>query len=219
MTNLIIAAHPDDEILGCGGTIGRFHSQEDFYVLILTDGASGRYDEALSRRLREQALAANRIVGTREVRFEQLPNQGLDHIPLTDVITVIEHHLHQIRPTRLFIHAHTDLNKDHRIVFEAAVTAVRPLAGQVVRKVYSYFVASSSEWDRTDQPFAPNTVVDIVDSLELKCQAMSCYASESRAYPHPRSREALSVYAGYWGLSSGFRYAEPFRLIQQLDVF
>jgi LmbE family N-acetylglucosaminyl deacetylase len=219
MNNLIVAAHPDDEILGCGGVIGRFHSQEDFHVLILTDGAAGRYDEVMSRELRDQALAANRMVGTRSVHFENLPNQGLDHIALSEVIAVIERHLHRIRPTRLFIHSHSDLNKDHRIAFEAAVTAVRPLAGQVVRQVYTYFVASSSEWDRTDQPFVPNTFVDVAGSLDLKCRAMSCYTIECRPYPHPRSCEAVAAYAGYWGLTAGFRFAEPFRLIQQLDVF
>lgn len=214
--HLVVAAHPDDEILGCGGTIARYHGRDDFFVLILTGGAQGRYDRSMEEQLRGQALEANRLVGTKEVFFEDLPNQGLDAIPLTRVIHAIEVHIARLKPEVLWIHDDADLNKDHRIVYEAGVTAARPLAGQVVGRVYSYFVASSTEWGRQPRAFAPNTFVDIKDSLETKSRAMQCYTSECRAYPHPRSPQAVHTYAAYWGLGAGWEYAEPFRLVQRL---
>ena len=215
--NLIIAAHPDDEILGCGGTIAKYNKTQEYYVLILTGGAENRYDKSMESVLHSHALKANSKVGTKEVFFEQLPNQGLDNIPLTAVIQVIEKYIEIVRPVNLFIHSSQDLNKDHRIVYEAGITASRPFAGQIVRKLYSYFVASSTEWNRIENSFIPNTYIDIKDCIDKKIEAMKCYESECRPYPHPRSPEAISIYAEFWGISVGMEYIEPFQLIQDIS--
>ncbi len=217
MSNLIIAAHPDDEILGCGGTISKHNKKQDFYVLILTSGAEGRYSKDMEKQLHENAISANKIIGTKEVFIEALPNQALDSIPLTTVIQVIEKYINKLKPETIFIHSPGDLNKDHRIVYEACVTAARPMPKQIVKKVYTYFVASSTEWSRNEEHFMPNTFVDIKKTMEKKIAAMKCYTSECRPAPHPRSLEALPIYASFWGISSGLEYAEPFLLIQDIS--
>jgi LmbE family N-acetylglucosaminyl deacetylase len=215
-TSLVVAAHPDDEILGCGGTIARYSAEEDFFVLVLTNGTSGRYQDSMAPVLLDNTRSANACVGTREVFFENLPNQGLDRIALTTVIQVIEGYIERLRPGRLFTHSRQDLNADHRIVYEASVTAARPVPGQTVRKIYSYFVASSSEWNRPDRPFCADTVVDIKATLDKKIEAMQRYISECRPFPHPRSAEGLRAYAAYWGMGVGLEYGEPFHLIRQV---
>jgi LmbE family N-acetylglucosaminyl deacetylase len=216
--HLIVAAHPDDEILGCGGTVARYSRRGHIFdALILTGGAEGRYDRKMADRLRNQALEAGEYVGIREVFIEDLPNQGLDHIPLTQVVETIEAYLARLGPQVLWVHSDSDLNMDHRIAYEAAVTAARPMHGQRVQKVFAYFVASATEWGRTPVGFVPNTFVDIKATLADKIKAMQCYESECRPYPHPRSPGAIEAYAAYWGLSAGFEFAEPFRLVHSLD--
>jgi LmbE family N-acetylglucosaminyl deacetylase len=216
MISLIIAAHPDDEILGCGGTIAKYSSEQKFYVLFLTGGADGHYEKSFEKTLRDYAIKANQIIGTTEVFFESLPNQSLDAIPLTQVIQVIEKYIERIKPETLFIHAANDLNKDHRTIYEAGITAARPIQNLAVKKVYSYFVASSSEWNIEKGMFKPNIFVDIEGSLQKKSAAMGCYLSECRP-DHPRSPEAITTYAAFWGFCSGLKFAEPFRLIQNIS--
>lgn len=215
---LIIAAHPDDEILGCGGTIKKFATKFEFHVLILTGGAEGRYDKEMESLLRQNAQKANELVGTFKVYFENLPNQGLDAIPLTKVIQPIEERIALIKPEILFVHHSGDLNKDHRITYEATMTVSRPLPGQCVKKVYSYSVPSSTEWNFTEgeKVFVPNTFVEISSEIDSKIDAMKCYKSECRPYPHPRSPEAIKAYAHYFGLSVGLEYAEAFKLIRNI---
>jgi LmbE family N-acetylglucosaminyl deacetylase len=218
ITSLIIAAHPDDEILGCGGTIKKLSSEEDFYVLILTYGVENRYPKEMETRLKENARKANKLVGTKEVFFENLPNQGLDAIPILDVITTIEKYMSQIKPDRVFTHHGGDLNRDHRVVHEASMVATRPISGQCAKQVYSYHVASSTEWNQIKEEdiFIPNVFIDISDTISAKIGAMKCYSSECRPFPHPRSPEALEVYSQYWGITVGMKNVEIFRLIRDL---
>ena len=218
MKNLIIAAHPDDEVLGCGGIIKKYSIEEDFFVLILSDGAGTRYDEVMGSALKENAIKANNILGTKEVFFENLPNQRMDKMSVLEVIQLVENYIKKLKPNRVFTHHVGDLNKDHRIVAEATFTATRPIVGQTVKEVYSYNVPSSTEWNSVagERVFIPNIFVDIKDKLNFKLKAMECYESECREYPHPRSIKSLKAHANYWGLVSGFEYAEPFKLIRKL---
>ncbi len=219
MKNIIIAAHPDDEVLGCGGLIAKYSQEQDFYVVILTGGADTRYAKEMENILRQNAIDANKIVGTKELFFEDLPNQGLETIPLTKVIQTIEKYINDIKPNRVFAQFGGDLNKDHKIVYEAAITACRPMPNQCVKELYAYNVPSSTEWGAIEgeKIFVPNIFVDIKDSLEHKIEAMKRYESECRSYPHPRSPEALRIHANYWGLCGGIEYAEPFKLIRKIS--
>jgi len=118
----------------------------------------------------------------------------------------------------VFTHHFGDLNKDHRLVYEATITASRPLAGQKIKKIYTYYVPSSTEWNSIEKKdiFIPNFFLDIKQEMDLKIKAMKCYKSEYKRYPHPRSPKALKAYAHYWGLSIGIEYAEPFVLIREI---
>lgn len=221
MKVLVIAAHPDDEILGCGGTIYKLRKQDiDSYVLILTDGADKRYSKEMKAALKNNAIKANKIAGTKEVFFGNLANQQLDTIPIIKIIQLIEKYIHKIKPDTLFIHHRGDLNKDHQLSCEAAMVAARPIISQVVKKVYTYSVSSSTEWNFTEGEdlFIPNTFVDIKEAINIKIEAMKCYVSECRPYPHPRSPEVIKAYSHYWGLIVGMEYAEPFKLVRSIKA-
>jgi len=219
-TVLVIAAHPDDEVLGCGGIIQRCSNNgDDCYVLILTDGSEGRYGEEGALALRENAALANKNLGTKKVFFEKLPNQALDTLPITTVIQTLESYINKLEPTVVYTHHNGDLNRDHKVCHEATLVATRPLPGQCVREVYGYNTPSSTEWMfiNGEKPFIPNVFVDIAGYIEGKIEAMECYESERNLYPHPRSPEALKAHANYWGLSVGLEYAEPFILIRGIE--
>lgn len=220
MTNLIIAAHPDDEILGCGGIIKKYGKEEDFIVVIMTAGAEGRYSNDMENILRKNAEEANSLIGTKELFFENFPNQKLETAVLSDITRSIEGYIAKFKPHRVFTHYAYDLNKDHQVLAEATFTATRPLVGQIVQEVYSYNVPSSTEWNMTDSAkmFMPNLFVDIRNEIDFKIEAMKKYPSECRAYPHPRSPEALRIHANYWGLTAGLEYAEPFKLIRKFGI-
>lgn len=220
MINLVIAAHPDDEILGCGGIIKKLSNKEEFYVLILTGGADTRYAKSMENVLKDSAIKANKIIGTKELFFENLPNQKMDNIPILEVTQIIEKYITKLKPDRVFTHHIGDLNKDHQVIAEATFTATRPIVGQVVKEVYSYNVPSSTEWNfiEGEKTFIPNIFIDIKDELDFKLKSMECYESECRDYPHPRNPKSLRVHANYWGVVSGFEYVEPFKLIRKLGI-
>lgn len=218
MNNLIISAHPDDEVLGCGGLIAKKTDSENFYVLILTGGAVGRYEEEMEKTLKDNAIKANKILGTKEVFFEDLPNQAMETIPLIKITQIIEKYIKDLNITKVFTHHIGDLNRDHKIVAEATFTATRPVVGQSVKEVYSYNVPSSTEWNflEGETVFIPNYFIDIKDTIEKKQEAMKCYESECREYPHPRSQEAIKAHSNYWGLTAGLEFAEPYKMIRKI---
>jgi len=218
--NLIIASHPDDEVLGCGGFIKKYSNIEDCYVLILSCGADTRYDKSMEGILKNNSLKANKILGVKEVFSENLPNQTMDNIPILQITQMIEKYIHKLKPQRVFTHHIGDLNKDHQIVAEATFTAARAIVGQIVQELYSYNVPSSTEWNfiEGEKVFIPNVFIDIKSELTFKLKAMECYDSECRDYPHPRSIKSLKAHANYWGLISGMEYAEPFKLIRSLSI-
>lgn len=218
MNILVVACHPDDEVLGCGGAIRKHVLRGDgVRVLLLTDGADGRYDAAQARSLLTGAEAACALLGA-ELSRAGLPNQALDALPLSRVVAPVEEAVAAFAPERVYCHHHGDLNLDHEIAARATLTAVRPLPDSPVREVLSYFVASSSEWNAMEAhtAFRPNVYLDIADVLEVKLQAMACYPSEMRPHPHPRSASALRIRAAAWGLEVGLAYAEPFRVLRRV---
>lgn len=219
MNILIIASHPDDEVLGCGGAIIKHVKNGDkVYVLILTDGAIGRYKKSMVATLKEHALKCSEALGVSRVIFKNLPNQSLDTLPITKVIQDIEEVLRMVKADIIYTHDKGDLNRDHRIAYEAALVAARPIPGGRIKRLLTYFVPSSSEYNDVDAEniFLPNIFVDIGPEMEKKLKAYSCYKTEIKPYPHPRSIEAMKVYAQAWGVRVGMEYAEPFRLIRAI---
>lgn len=224
MRILIIAAHPDDEVLGCGGAVARLSQKNSIRTLILGEGITSRN---ISLHEKNQALAdlqaqckkANARLGVKKVYFENFPDNRFDSIPLLTIIKPIEAFLKKICPDIIFTHHSGDLNLDHRITQQAVLIAARPMGDNPVKKILSFEVLSSTEWNIQDAAtmFMPNTWMNITESLPIKLNAMQEYAGELCEYPHPRSIEGIKILAARRGLEVGYPYAEAFHLIRSLE--
>lgn len=227
MSILVVAAHPDDEVLGCGGTIARLAQEgHDVYIAILGEGITSRYqqreeaDKKLIEALHARSQQVAEVLGAKELFLYGLPDNRFDTVPLLDVIKIIEKLVNDLRPQVIYTHHGGDLNIDHVVLHRAVLTATRPMAGHPVKEIYTFEVPSSTEWAFAQfQPaFRPNVFVDIGESLETKIQAMQVYESEARLFPHPRSPEALRAIAQRWGSVVGLVAAEAFELVRTIRV-
>ncbi|MFL5800068.1 MAG: PIG-L deacetylase family protein [Actinomycetota bacterium] len=221
MRILTVAAHPDDETLGAGGTMARYTSEgHETWVLILADGCTARHGHVELQK--ECAIAAGDILGVQQVVFCGLPDQRLDALPLLDVITPIEKCIAEFRPDVVLTHFKEDANQDHRIAFQATIVAARPVNGSTVERVMCYEAASSTEWAAPfpGSVFSPNVFVDITSTFRTKIDAMRSYertfSGEVHPYPHPRSYEAMEAYARRHGVTVGVDVAEPFMLVRHV---
>jgi LmbE family N-acetylglucosaminyl deacetylase len=225
MRVLVIAAHPDDEVLGCGGTILR-HSKEgeEVYITILGEGITSRYrqrelaDKSLTHALRANCKKVAKCLGIKDLIFYSLPDNRFDSVPLLDVIKIVEEVVERFQPNIIYTHHGGDLNIDHAIVHRAVLTAVRPTVSPTVRDIFLFEVASSTEWafQQFTPVFRPNVFVDISRNVVGKITAMALYESEERCFPHPRSAEALRSQARRWGAVAGLEYAEAFELVRSI---
>jgi LmbE family N-acetylglucosaminyl deacetylase len=220
---LCIAAHPDDEILGCGGTLSKLAKDGmKCHVLIMGEGIASRGQYSAKERgrlidaLRVDAKRASQVLGVSNVVFQDYPDNMFDTVPMLEIAKSIEKLIADVSPDVIFTHNGGDLNVDHSAVYRATLTATRPIKGQCVEEVYTYEVPSSTEWAFSSiaPDFKPNTFFDIGDELNDKIKAMSEYRSEIRNYPHPRSEEALRSIAMKWGSTVGCYAAEAFALIR-----
>lgn len=221
----MVVAHPDDEVLGAGGTIARLAAQgADVTVLILGEGGTSRYsrreaaDPGIVATLANQARECTRILGARECVCSGLPDNRFDTVPLLDVVKIIEEWVQRVQPNCVYSHHSGDLNVDHAVVAQATLTATRPVAGCSVKELYAFEVPSSTEWSfqRGALRFAPNVFVDISDTLEIKKVAFEVYKDEIRPFPHPRSLKALEAAAVRWGSVVGVNAAEAFELVRSV---
>jgi LmbE family N-acetylglucosaminyl deacetylase len=222
---LIVAAHPDDEILGCGGTMARLANEgHEVRIAILAEGMTSRYqqrDQVDRKQLNDLHSHAQRAadkVRAKELVLCKLPDNRMDTVPLLEVVKVVEDLLERFRPSVIYTHHSGDLNVDHGVVHRAVLTATRPVPGQRAREIYAFEVPSSTEWafQRLEPTFRPSVFVDISATLDTKISALACYDTETRAFPHPRSPEALRAIAMRWGSVAGFQAAEAFELIRSL---
>lgn len=223
---LVIAAHPDDEILGCGATIAQHtRTGDQVDVVILAEGLTSRsnqrdrniYQKELSS-LEATAQRANLLLGVNSLYLHDFPDNRMDSLELLDVIKTVEKLVSKYQPDLIYTHHGGDLNIDHRIIHEAVLTACRPLPQQFVRTVLFFEVASSTEWQpfQSVPLFIPNWFVDITSTLELKLKALEIYHSEMRPWPHARSIKALKHLAHWRGASVGVEAAEAFMLGRNL---
>jgi len=214
---LVIAAHPDDEIIGVGGTIARHASVGDsVYVAILTEGASVQFPnepEKITLK-RTQALKAAEVLGVKEVFFGNFPDQKLDACPIIEVTNFIETIIKETYPSIVYTHHFTELNRDHRIAYEATSVAARPFSDSSIERLLCFSVDTLSHWGEGLAQY--NIFSDISDTLELKLRAMQVYETEVRKYPHPRSLEALRQIAYRNGAIVGLKAAEMFQLILEV---
>ena len=217
MNILNIAAHPDDELLGQGGTIARHALAGDrVTTLIVCEGSTVRYGQDAAAEIESHARDAGRILGVPDVRFLGLPEQGLDGLRLIEVARRLEPLVSELAPEIVYTHSAADLNRDHRVLLEAVLVATRPYAAPSVREIWMCETASSSEWGGPPllAPFQPQMYVDIGGTLDRKIRALECYEREVRPWPHPRSARAIRARAEYWGSHAGFPAAEPFQLVR-----
>ena len=222
---LVVAAHPDDEILGCGGTLSR-HAAEgcEINLLILAEGATSRdeWRQIAARAaeidaLRDAAHRAAGVIGAAPPSFGGFADNRMDSVALLDVIKVIERKINEVKPDIVYTHHGGDLNIDHRIVHEAVVTACRPLPDAVVRAIYAFETISSTEWALdSSRQFRPVRWVDISDFLARKMEALACYDTEMRPFPHPRSREGVEALARMRGATAGVSAAEAFSVVREI---
>ena len=222
---LVIAAHPDDEVLGCGGTIAKWAREgTEVYIAILGEGITSRYNEpanvniSLVQQLRRDAEEVGRLLGAKEIFFYGLPDNRFDTVPLLDIIKIIEKLIENVEPTIVFTHYIGDLNVDHVLTCRATLTATRPTTHHSVKSVYSYEVLSSTEWTfyEGSKCFTPNLFIDINSTLDIKVKAMQVYKSEIREFPHPRSSEAIRIRAKQLGTVVGIKAAEAFKIIREI---
>lgn len=218
---LVVAAHPDDEILGVGGTIIRHMKEGDeVFVLILGEGQTSRWknrDEApvkLLEDLHADSVYANQILGVKQLWFADLPDNRFDQMNLLDITKEIEGKLKLIKPDIVYTHFGDDLNLDHRITFQAVITATRPVDDYSVKEIYVFETLSSTEWNFNSPAFKPNVFVNIENELERKLEAMMCYKNEIRQYPHPRSQEGIKALARFRGLTVALKAAEGFQAVR-----
>lgn len=225
MSVLVVAAHPDDEVLGCGGTIARLANEgRRVDIAIFGEGITSRHARredadfahvaALTAATREVAA----LLGATSVRSLGLPDNRFDTLPLLDVVKQVESLVEDLQPEIIFTHHGGDLNIDHTTLFRAVMTATRPTAGHPVKTVFAFEVASSTEWafHHLQPAFHPNVFFDVAATMERKLAAMALYEGEARPFPHPRSPEALLAQARRWGSAAGVMAAEAFVLVREI---
>lgn len=220
---VVFAAHPDDEVIGCGGSLARFADEgKEIHVVYMTDGVSARQETGVSRcdiseslARKEAAQVAANILGVNSITFGEFPDNRMDSIDLLDVVQFIENAIEQYNPELVLTHHAADLNVDHQKVHQAVVTACRPQPNYSVRTLLFFEVCSSTEWQfpaSNNLTFAPNWFVDISAYFDVRRRALEAYAIEMRDWPHSRSLEAMEHLVRWRGAMVGVDAAEAFML-------
>ncbi len=223
---LVVVAHPDDELLGLGGTINRLANEgtSEIKVVILGEGVTSRSD-LRDTKLWEKELEIHRgnircakeIIGYHSLSIHNFPDNRFDTVPLLDIIKVVEKEKATFQPDVIFTHHGGDVNIDHQRTFEAVITACRPMAEEGVKVIITFETPSGTEWRASSDPkhFVPNLFFEIDEkNLKAKIEGMDAYKFERREYPHPRSAMSLKILAQRWGVVIGKQYAEAFTLIR-----
>ncbi len=223
MNVMVIAAHPDDEVLGAGGVIARHSTDGDeVNVVILGEGITSRIIASdcekndLLLALHQTAYRAAEILGVKNLHLLALPDNRFDMVPLLDIVQQIERLADQYKPDIIYTHFQGDLNIDHVITSRAVMTAFRPLPGAKCCQIYAFAVPSATGWGYQSEGFVPNVFIDISKTLDKKMNALNEYESEIKTWPHARSLDAVKAGARYWGSMAGIEAAEPFILLRKV---
>ncbi len=217
---LVVAAHPDDEVLGCGGTLARFKDQNEINVLFMTNGVSARVakkkKDIIDRK--KSCLKLFKYLSLPKPVFYNFPDNQLDKIPLLKIVKKIEKKIRTFKPSVIITHYSHCLNIDHRKTFEAVITACRPINNLSVKKILSFEIPSSTDWALfKNKNFQPNYFIDISNQIEEKLKLLKFYKKELRNYPHSRSLRSVKSLASVRGVSCGTKYAEAFYLNRHIE--
>lgn len=217
---LIVAAHSDDEALGCGGTIAaQVELGAEVTVMFLTDGVGARQVNSLEPGVVHRAEASRKagdILGVKGIVQRDFPDNRLDSVPMLDIVKSIEPVIADLKPSIILTHFADDLNVDHRVCHQAVLTACRPQPGHPVRTILGFEVPSSTEWAFSAPAFAPNYFVDISEHLPHKLRALDAYHEEMRPPPHPRAATSVEALARWRGATAGCAAAEAFTVIRTM---
>lgn len=218
-TIVVVAAHPDDEVIGCAGTIARHSAAGDLvHVIFMADGEQSRTDteHRLNDRKRAAAAAA-KVLGVKSIHFLDFPDNAMDSLPFLTIVQALERQLLPLSPHVIYTHFGGDLNIDHRLTYQAVLTACRPQPSSSVRKICCFEIASSTEWSaRQEAPFQPNLFIDISTVQDQVGAALQCYDKELRVWPHSRSAQAIAARQQWRGSSVGLPSAEAFMIEREL---
>lgn len=222
----VFAAHPDDEILGCGASIAKhIEDGDDVHVFIMAEGITSREkkrDIVKNKEnlidLKEIARKANRLIGSSSLEFFDFPDNRMDSISLIEIAKCVEAQIIEYQPSIVYTHHASDVNVDHQKTHEAVVTACRPQPGHCVKTLLAFEVMSSTEWQPASSkvPFCPNWYVNVDQQIERKLKALEVYECEMRQWPHARSISSISALASYRGASVGVRAAEAYVLMRNI---
>lgn len=213
---LVIAPHPDDEVLGCGGTIAKHTKQGgEVYLCVVTKAYTPEWSEEFIKNRPKEVKKANKILGIKKTYFLDFPTVKLDTVPQKELNGTISKVMKKVEPDILYIPHKGDLNKDHRLVFESSLVAARPI-NHKIKRVLSYEVLSETEWGQPIDIFKPNVYVDIYEEFEKKIEAMTVYENQIMKYPHPRSLEIINALAKKRGSEAGVKFAEAFMLLREI---
>jgi len=213
MRILIVAAHPDDEVLGMGATIKKLSKKNSIILCVVSEGASAQYSDQKMIDVRKQAcLKSGKLLGISKFYFGELPDQKLDSIPKLQINKFLEKIIAKHKPDIVFTTPNNDVNNDHRIVHNSTLVATRPLSNSV-QKVLSYEIPGHKKTS-----FQPNVFEEISKELKYKINAFKMYKSEVRKFPHPRSIEAIRNLAAQRGIESGLKNAESFSLVRSNSI-
>jgi len=216
MKILVMAPHPDDEVLGCGGTIAKHNNEGDEISLcIVTKAYTPDWSEEFIKNRTYEIKKSKGILGINKTYFLDLPTAKLDTIPQKEINEKISAVVNEAKPDIVYLPHKGDLNKDHRLVFESSLVALRPVIHRI-KKVCSYETLSETEWGQNSEQFIPNVYENISKTFENKIKALKAYKSELRQYPHPRSLKIVKALARKRGSEIGVEYAEAFMLIREI---
>jgi LmbE family N-acetylglucosaminyl deacetylase len=213
MNILVIAAHPDDEVLGMGATIKKLSKNgEQIHLCVVSEGASAQYnDEKMIKVRRESCLKSSRLLGVKQIKFLDFPDMRLDSIPHLEINKEIEKQITKIKPKIVYTTPNNDINKDHQKVYESTMVVTRPFSS--VKSVLCYEIPGI-----INTPFCSNVYEDVTKEFHFKLRAFKFYWSEVEKSPHPRSIEAINAIATYRGSQSGLKKAEAFQLIRNISI-
>lgn len=219
MNVLVLAPHPDDEVLGCGGTICRHVAAGDSVsVVVATRGISELFSDEFIETGRREAQAAHSLLGVADTRFLDFPAPALDTVPRYVLAGAISDSIREIRPEVLYVPHHGDIHSDHFHLHQAALVAARPLEGSPVRKILAYETLSETEWapPQMDAVFYPTVFIDISSYLQKKLDAMACFESQLKPAPNARSLRNITALAHYRGSTVACDAAESFMLVREI---
>jgi len=217
---LFVAPHPDDEVIGCAGTIKKLaNGGNKIFVLVMSRGKKELYSDEKILNVRREAEAAHSILGVTGTRFLDFPAPDLDTIPISEISEAICKVIVELNINTLYLPHYGDIHHDHKIVFNAGLVAARPVNGNPVRSIYTYETLSETEWGipEPSDAFIPTCFENISVFFDSKVEAMKCYKSQLKEFPNPRSLKNIESLATYRGASVGFTLAEAFMVIRIIN--